>query len=81
MAPTSLASMYNLQTPMGSGLEGLAKPGPDDANTPKWWHPDSPLFWLFVIAGATFGLIGASVSVGGHAGPVHAGVDVGAGKK
>lgn len=76
-----LAQMYNLGTTLPSGLDGVGKPSPDDANAPKWWHPDSPLFWLFGLAAVTFGLIGASVSVGGHAGPVHAGVDVGAGKK
>lgn len=75
-----LAAMYNLQTPMTSGLDGVAKPSPADQIVSQWWHPDSPVFWLFAIAAVTFGLVGASVNVGGRAGPLHAGVDVGAGK-
>lgn len=79
MAPGSLAAMYNLQTPMGSGLDGVAKPSPDDTAAPRWWSPDSPLFWLFGIAAVTFGLIGVSLSGSGRVGPFHAGGEVGAG--
>lgn len=82
MGTGSLAAMYNLQTPMtpGSGLNAAARPSPDDANTPRWWHPDSPLFWLFAVGAVTFGLIGVSLSGSGRVGPFTAGGEVGAGK-
>lgn len=42
---------------------------------PQPWHPDNPLFWLLVIAGASMGLIGFTVT--GRAGPAHASAGVG----
>lgn len=85
MTPGSLAAMYNLQStppPAGasSGLAGLSKPAPDDAMVSQFWHPHSPLFWAFAIAGVTVGLIGASLSGSTRLGPLHASGSVGAGK-
>lgn len=46
----------------GQALPPVAASGGDSASIP--WHPDSPQFWLVVIAGATvLGLAGASVRV------------------
>jgi hypothetical protein len=46
----------------GAGLPPVSAAGGDSAHVP--WHPDSPQFWLVVIAGATvLGLAGASVRV------------------
>lgn len=40
------------------------------------WHPDSPFFWLAIVAGATvFGVFGASVKVRAFKG--HAGASIG----
>lgn len=40
------------------------------------WSPDSPIFWIAVIAGASFaGIVGASVHL--HAGPARAGASIG----
>jgi len=76
----SLAQKYNLGTSVPTGLDGVAKDSPDEAHTPSWWHPSSPLFALFALAAVTFGLIGASVSGSGRVGPFHASGDIGAGK-
>lgn len=61
----SAASLLGLSPANQSRAAGMALPlsthvGGDKASLP--WHPDSPMFWLAVIAGATVvGLAGASV--------------------
>lgn len=46
----------------GAALPPVSAAGGDNSHVP--WHPDSPEFWLVVIAGATvLGLAGASVRV------------------
>jgi hypothetical protein len=46
----------------------------DQGDSP--WHPDSPIFWVAVIAAASFaGIVGASVNL--HAGPAKAGASIG----
>jgi hypothetical protein len=58
----------------GAGTPPTTLSGGDHAAVP--WHPDSPTFWLLVIAGATvFGIAGASVRV--RAFHAHAGASVG----
>jgi hypothetical protein len=43
-------------------------------------HPDNGLFWMGLILFVSVGLIGATVSVSGRAGPLHASAGAGAGK-
>lgn len=58
----------------GAGLPATSASSNDGADKP--WHPDSPIFWIAVIAAASFaGIVGASVKV--HAGPAAAGASVG----
>lgn len=58
----------------GAGLPATSGASNDGGDKP--WSADSPLFWLAVIAAASFaGIVGASVNV--HAGPARAGASVG----
>lgn len=58
----------------GAGLPASSGASNDGGSKP--WHPDSPLFWLAVIAGASLaGIVGASVNL--HAGPARAGAAIG----
>jgi hypothetical protein len=65
-----------LQTPTaGASLPSSTVTGGDNAMLP--WSPDSPTFWLVLIAGATvFGIAGASFRV--RVGKGHAGANLGA---
>jgi hypothetical protein len=58
-------------SPIATPLTSAA--GPDHDAPP--WHPDSPLFWFGLIAGAAVGLV--AVSTTGRIGPVQAGVKIG----
>jgi hypothetical protein len=64
-----------------AGLARSAGPGTLDAQHAPLWSPHNPLFWFGGLLLATFGLIGASVSVGGRAGPVRGRTSVSVGKK
>lgn len=61
------ANLLGLSPAAGSKAAGTALPpttagAGDMVGVP--WHPDSPVFWLLVVAGATiFGVAGASVKV------------------
>jgi hypothetical protein len=58
----------------GAGLPASSSSSNDGGDKP--WHTDSPLFWVAVIAAASFaGIVGASVNL--HAGPARAGASVG----
>ena len=73
-------------SPQAYGLTGQAPPSSQYATAPSIaqsaissvappWHPDNAMFWLGVIAAASMGLIGASVS--GRAGPLRASASAG----
>lgn len=58
----------------GASLPPTTVSGADRAAVP--WHPDSPTFWVLLIAGATVaGIAGASVHVRAFKG--RAGLDIG----
>lgn len=64
------------QSAAGAGLPGSSSTATVGDGGDKPWHPDSPLFWVAVIAAASFaGIVGASVNL--HAGPAHAGAAIG----
>lgn len=45
-------------------------------NVTQWWHPDSPHFWLVVVAGTTLlGISGLQFKL--RAGPAKAGAELG----
>lgn len=75
------ATLLNLSpvTPTGSSAAGAGLPVTTTTSADhgaKPWHPDSPLFWLAVVAGASLaGIVGASVNL--HAGPAKARASVG----
>lgn len=80
----SLAASYGLgatpPTQVGSELHAIGGGGMEDEATGRFWHPDSPLFWVGVIVAATFGLAAVSTSGSVRVGPVHASASAGAGK-
>lgn len=58
----------------GAGLPATSAASNDGGDRP--WSPDSPIFWIAVIAAASFaGIVGASVNL--HAGPARAGAQIG----
>lgn len=82
MEPTTLSPF----TPAAYGLTSAAPPSsalstsPSIAQSsvqalPQIWHPDNPVFWVGVIAAASVGLIGFTVT--GRAGPARASAGVG----
>lgn len=74
----SAARQYGLPntiTAVDSPLETVAGPTASQATEAKHWHPDSPLFWVGVIALVAFGAAFASTSV--RVGPVRANASVG----
>lgn len=64
-----------------AGLARSAGPGMLGKDHAPPWSPHNPMFWFGGLLLATFGLIGASVSVGGRAGPVRGKTSVSVGKK
>jgi hypothetical protein len=78
------AAAYNLGTRMpthvGSELHAIGGPSLDDLRVSNWYHPESPLFWVGVIAAVTFGLAAVSTSGSIKLGPLHASASAGAGK-
>jgi hypothetical protein len=73
-------------SPAAYGLTGAAPPSSSLATAPSIaqsavqslapvWHPDNPVFWVGIIAAASMGLIGFTVS--GRAGPVRGSAGVG----
>lgn len=63
----SATALLGIRAGTGSGAAGAALPpttaGAGDAVSVPW-HPDSPVFWLLLLTGATvLGITGASVKV------------------
>ncbi len=71
----SLPSMSSTGSSNGHGLERTAI-----AAVAHPLHPDNGLFWMGLILFVSVGLIGATVSVSGRAGPLHASAGAGAGQ-
>ncbi len=73
----SLPSVSSTKT-SGSNGHGLERTAIAAVSHPL--HPDNGLFWMGLILFVSVGLIGATVSVSGRAGPLHASAGAGAGK-
>lgn len=70
----SPAAQQRTDSPAGEALPSSSNTGGDKGALP--WHPDSPAFWVALLAGATvLGVFGASFNV--RAGKGRAGVHVG----
>lgn len=84
---TSWAGKYNLPdsagatpTAMSSEVHKLGRGSVADTQLGRWWHPDSPLFWLGGLIAATVGFAAVSGSGSVRLGPIHASASAGAGK-
>lgn len=79
--PLSAFGLNTATTSAGASAAGAGLPATsagasahDQGDSP--WHPDSPIFWVAVIAACSFaGIVGASVNL--HAGPAKAGATLG----
>ena len=79
-----LAAKYNIgdagPTTATTELHMVGRGGVDDQLAARFWHPDSPLFWLAAFAAAAVGLAAVSGSGSVRVGPIHASASAGAGK-
>ncbi len=71
-------SLPHMSSTSGSNGHGLERTAIAAVAHPL--HPDNGLFWMGLILFVSVGLIGATVSVSGRAGPLHASAGAGAGQ-